>query len=512
MDLTRKVFFGVIASIATIGGGIAYGIYANRAPVSVTPRVAKTAIVVAEKTAVSAPTATARIDAAEPTVAKPTLEVEATAVPAGTLEPTAVPESSLKARLKPIWGKNYRAEDGLDTVVCGAYAFSADYVLQQMQVSGLDVKNGFHLGIVPFYLNEQYFVTAKDRTEALRDGTLDCLLTTFDLMALEDPGVLTAFINESAGGDQLWSRGLSSLNDLKGKRIAFEANGPSAYFVYDLLSTVQLTPKDVVLLPQPSQNDAIEVFNKNEADAVAGWEPVIFGAKKGGGTPLATSKEFRSILGGIVMSPAAIANKRSAIQAFHEAWFAALDVQEADFGKASQQIAKWGNNVYLGVSATDPEKDMRVLLGGVAQASLADNVRAFSDLPIITRRLQQARGLWALNGHTVPSTDISSSGRSGLRAWLPAASRVSTRRLKASLSTTRSRWAARASHPRRLRARLAPRPHRTASRTRLRCSRCCRAGVLSFCQTQPSCATIPQRRWGTAPSTCCSRTSRSMCR
>ena len=73
MDLTRKVFFGVIASIATIGGGIAYGIYANRAPASVAPRAAKTAIVVAEKTAVGVPTATARIDAAEPTVAKPTL-------------------------------------------------------------------------------------------------------------------------------------------------------------------------------------------------------------------------------------------------------------------------------------------------------------------------------------------------------------------------------------------------------------------------------------------------------
>ena len=156
-----------------------------------------------------------------------------------------MPAPAQTERLKPIWGPGYKENDGLGRITCGAYAFSADYVLQQIQIAGLDVKHGFHLGIVPFYLNENYVVTAKERTDALQNGTLDCLLTTFDLIALEDPGVLTTFINESAGGDQLWARNVASLNDLKGKRIAFEADGPSEYFVQDLLATVQLTPKDV---------------------------------------------------------------------------------------------------------------------------------------------------------------------------------------------------------------------------------------------------------------------------
>ncbi len=190
---------------------------------------------------------------------------------------------------------------------------------------------------------------------------------------------------------------------LRGKRIAFEANGPSAYFVYDLLNTVQLKPSDVVLLPRPTQADAIEVFNKGEADAVSGWEPVIFGAEKGGGKPLATSKDFRSILGGVVFAPESIKQKRAVIQGFHDAWFDALDVWDTDFGKASQSVADWGNNEYLGVKKETAEQDMRILISGVAQASLAENARALGDLPLVTRRMQQARGLWAAAGHTAPT-------------------------------------------------------------------------------------------------------------
>jgi ABC-type taurine transport system substrate-binding protein len=413
MNRTRIIFFSLIG-IAVIGLGIAAllqttGLLSgNRSPQTI----------VSSSGATSAP---ATIDAqVQPEV---TVYVEPTSAPStapaadqqqtaqatqATQAAETAPKTTQSARLKPVWGPNYKENDGLGTIVCGAYAFSADYVLQQIQMSGLDIKRGFHLGIVPFYLNENYVVTAKDRADALENGTLDCLLTTFDLMALEDPGILTAFINESAGADQMWARGITSLNDLKGKRIAFEANGPSAFFVYDLLATVQLKPEDVTLLPQPDQNSAIAVFNKEEADAVAGWTPVIFDAEKSGGQQLASTSEFRSILGGIVMSRAAMQNKRVVIQLFHEAWFEALSLQEADFAKSSQEIAAWGNNDYLGVQKDTAEEDLRGLLTGVAQANLADNMRAFSNAGAIVNRLLETRRLWAANGHQVPNGDVTS--------------------------------------------------------------------------------------------------------
>ena len=395
MKGTRLAFIGVVGTALLTLGGAAFLKYGPQVNISVGPN------------ANPAPTVTVAAagklqDAAAPqanaTVAAETKLTEAA--------PAVAPTGATTEHLKPIWGPGYKENDGLGKITCGAYAFSADYVLQQIQIAGLDVKHGFHLGIVPFYLNENYIVTAKERTDALQNGTIDCLLTTFDLIALEDPGVLTAFINESAGGDQLWSRGLKSLNELKGKRIAFEADGPSEYFVQDLLATVQLTPKDVTLLPQPNQGAAIDAFNTEQADVVAGWTPVIFNAEKSGGQLLASSKEFRSILGGIVMSRQAMQTKRTVIQLFHDAWFEALAEQETNFSGAAKQIAQWGHNDFLGVQPETAEDDLKTLLDGVAQANLADNVRAFSNVSAIISRLLQARNLWAAAGHPVPGGDV----------------------------------------------------------------------------------------------------------
>lgn len=309
-------------------------------------------------------------------------------------------------RFSPIWGPNYKENDGRERLVCAAYAFSADYPLQQIQMSGLDIKHGFHLGIVPFYLNGDYVVTEKNRMAAVQSGQIDCLLTTFDSIALDDPGIITTFINESAGGDQIWARDLGSLNDLKGKRITFEAHGPSEFFVLDLLNTVRIAPGDVQFVPQPDQASAIAAFNRGEADVVAGWEPVIRGAEKGGGKLFTSSRDFRSILGAIVMSRQAMRNKRPVIQLFHNAWFEALEVQQSDFARAARHIADWGHNEYTGVSVERADEDLRKMLAGVAQADLADNARAFESMPQIVERLRQTRNLWASAGYAIPTSDI----------------------------------------------------------------------------------------------------------
>jgi ABC-type nitrate/sulfonate/bicarbonate transport system substrate-binding protein/outer membrane protein OmpA-like peptidoglycan-associated protein len=324
--------------------------------------------------------------------------------PSTAVAPTVAPAD---AKLQPIWGPNYKAGDGLPTFTCAAYAFSADYVLQQIQMSGLDIKHGFHLGIVPFYLNENYVVTVKTRMATLQSGQTDCLLTTFDSIALDDPGIITAFINESAGGDQIWARDIATLNDLKGKRIAFEAFGPSEFFVLDLLNTVRISPNEVQLLPQPNQDAAIDAFNRGDADVVSGWEPVIRRAEQGGGAVLASSRDFRSILGAVVMSRQAMRNKRPVVQQFHDAWFEALDLQQSNFDAAAKQIADWGHNAYTGVGKDKPADDLRTMLQGVAQADLADNSRAFRDVPRIVERLRQTRNLWASAGYPIPTTDIS---------------------------------------------------------------------------------------------------------
>ena len=101
----------------------------------------------------------------------------------------------------PIFAPTYEPGDGLPTYVCGADAFGSYFTLQQMQMSGKDVEHGFHLGLVPFLLDDDpiYDVSEEQRTALLNVGAWDCLLTTLDSVALTSPGVITAIVDESAG-------------------------------------------------------------------------------------------------------------------------------------------------------------------------------------------------------------------------------------------------------------------------------------------------------------------------
>ena len=163
----------------------------------------------------------------------------------------------------PVFGPNYQADDGLPTYTCGADAFGSYFTLQQMQMSGKDIAHGFHLAIVPFFLDEDpaYDVSEEQRNALLASGQWDCLLTTLDAVALDSPGVITAIVDESAGADQLWARDTPTLNDLKGKRITFARNSVGEYFVYYALSIARLNPRfDVTLVPQDSVAGAVEAF------------------------------------------------------------------------------------------------------------------------------------------------------------------------------------------------------------------------------------------------------------
>src|SRR5258706_12058659 len=109
---------------------------------------------------------------------------------------------------KPVFAPNAKLDDNLPQYICGADSFGSYFTLQQMQMSGNDVKHGFHLGIVPFFLDNDpaYDVSEEQRTALLGQGKWDCLLTTLDSAALTSPGLITAGGDERAGADQLCGR------------------------------------------------------------------------------------------------------------------------------------------------------------------------------------------------------------------------------------------------------------------------------------------------------------------
>lgn len=307
----------------------------------------------------------------------------------------------------PIWGPNYNAQDGKPTYICGADAFGSYFTLQQMQMSGKDIENGFHLGIIPFDLDDNYVISEEQRTALLNSGQWNCLLTTLDSVALTSPGVITAIVDESAGADQLWGRNIATINDLKGKRIAFSRGSVGEYFVYYALSIAQLSPRsDVTLVPQDSVADAVATFNRGQADVVSGWEPDIYEAESSGGTPLLSSAQLRIVIDVIVTSRQSMANNSVLVQNFHNAWFATLKAQVEDFNTAAAQIAAWGNNDWSFVYPETAADDLRAWLESVAQADLGDNAFVMRDTRPIINRLEIARRVWAASDLAVPRDNV----------------------------------------------------------------------------------------------------------
>lgn len=325
-----------------------------------------------------------------------------------TSSTAATPRQQLDSP-EPIWGPDYDAADGLPTYVCGADAFASYYTLQQMQMSGKDVEHGFHLGIVPFFLDDDpdYEVSEEQRTALLNSGQWNCLLTTLDSVALKSPGVITAIVDESAGADQLWARDVDTINDLKGKRITFSRGSVGEYFVYYTLSIAQLSPRsDVTLLPQDGVAEAVGFFNEGQADVVSGWDPDIFDAENSGGVPLLSSNQLRIVMDVIVTSRQSISEEADLVQNFHDAWFDTLKDQVEDFDTAAQQIAAWGHNDWSFIYPETASDDLGIWLESVAQADMGDNAFVMRDTRPLISRLQIARRVWAASDLNVPADDV----------------------------------------------------------------------------------------------------------
>jgi hypothetical protein len=278
-----------------------------------------------------------------------------------------------------------------------------------MQMSGKDIEHGFHMGIVPFFLDEDpaYGVSEEQRTALLDAGIWNCLLTTLDSVALSSPGVVTAIVDESAGADQLWARDISTINELEDQRIAFSRGSVGEYFVYYVLSIAQLSPRsEVTLVPQDSVEDAVLVFNEGQADVVSGWEPTIFDAELGGGLPLLSSNQLRIVMDVIVTSRQSIQDDADLVQNFHNAWFDTLKAQVEDFETASTQIAEWGHNDWSFVYPETAVDDFEGWLVSVAQADLGDNAFVMRDVRPLLNRLEIARRVWAASDATVPADNV----------------------------------------------------------------------------------------------------------
>jgi NitT/TauT family transport system substrate-binding protein len=276
-----------------------------------------------------------------------------------------------------------------------------------MEVKGLLKQRGYDLKLVPFGLDGAAVPSEEERWAKLKSGEWDVLATTLDGMAKQsDPsiGAITAVIDESAGADKLVAKPeIATINDLKGKKIAFSTGSVGEYFLYYALSLAGLGPQDVTLVPKEAVPDAVKAYTDGEADAVSAWIPDVQAAEQAGAKAVIASDKLRAILDVLITSRPALDGKLEAVQAFHDAWFESLKSMIDTPDQAEQAIIDWGHSDWTFV---EKPGDLRALLEPLAQATLGANQIAFQQPQLLVSRLSEAQGVWARAGQAPPQADL----------------------------------------------------------------------------------------------------------
>lgn len=115
---------------------------------------------------------------------------------------------------------------------------------------------------------------------AFKNGNVDLLWCTVDALPTEmaalaayDPRIVFQ-ADWSRGGDAVVvRRGITSISDLKGKKVAVAELTPSHSFLIWLLDAAGMSPSDIEIVKQPSAIDAAQVFKSQQVDAAVVWSP-----------------------------------------------------------------------------------------------------------------------------------------------------------------------------------------------------------------------------------------------
>jgi NitT/TauT family transport system substrate-binding protein len=333
----------------------------------------------------------------------------ATPLPVAALNPTAAPPADPEPpQAAPAVPSNAPASPSKGTVTFAFDAFATYYPGIIIDVKGLLKKRGYDLALVPFGFNGMNDVTEDQRWAKLKSGEYDVLASTLDgfsRAASPDIGSITALIDESAGADKIVGRPeITSINDLKGKKIAFSKGSVSEYFLYYALKLAGMTPQDVTLLPQESTDAAVKAYIDGQADALSAWEPNVLDAEAKGANVIVASDQLRAILDVLISSQSALKSRPAALQAFHDAWFEALKMMTDNPDGAEKAIMDWGHSDWTYV---EKPGDLHASLEHLAQASLGVNQLAFQSPELLMSRVGLAQNVWAQGDQPPAQIDLS---------------------------------------------------------------------------------------------------------
>jgi NitT/TauT family transport system substrate-binding protein len=232
-------------------------------------------------------------------------------------------------------------------ITIGFSAWPGWFPWQVAQERGLFAKNGVEVEL-------KYFENYTDSLNALSTGAIDANSQTLnDTLASMSGGSAQTIVlvnDNSTGNDKIIAReGITSIADLKGKKVAVEQGTVDHYLLLLALEQARLTQKDIQLSPLPT-DAAAAAFVAGKVDAVGVFAPFTTTALKlAGSRAIATSAEFPgAIPDHLVVNPTLVKQRRADVQAIVNTWFETLAWIKAHKGEALEIMAK-----RAGVSVAD---------------------------------------------------------------------------------------------------------------------------------------------------------------
>nr|CEL14337.1 Urea carboxylase-related ABC transporter, periplasmic substrate-binding protein [Kibdelosporangium sp. MJ126-NF4] len=176
----------------------------------------------------------------------------------------------------------------------------------------------------------KYFESYTDSLTALQTGAIDANSQTLgDTLISASGGArqTTVLVNDiSTGNDQIIARdGITTVSDLKGKKIAVEKGTADHYLLLLALNRAKLREGDVHLISTMTDT-AAAAFAAGHVDAVGAWAPYTTTAlSRPGSAALATSAEFPSSIPDTLVVREELGRQRpDLVQRLVNTWFETL--------------------------------------------------------------------------------------------------------------------------------------------------------------------------------------------
>jgi len=181
-------------------------------------------------------------------------------------------------------------------------------------------------------------------------------------------------VDWSRGGDaMIVKRGINTINDLKGKKVAIAVPSPAQTMLITMLEAAGMKYSDVTVVKTTDNFKAAELFRSDDIDAAVVWSPDDLLATEDvpGSKILLTTKEQSNIIADIIFAKEDVMNsKREMFDGFYEGWMKAVAElkNKGNYDKAAKYLAEFNS---LGVD------DAKFMMDNVYWTTHGDNLNFF---------------------------------------------------------------------------------------------------------------------------------------